>query len=884
MKSFKKFLSMLLVVTLLVSGIQTVVFADDSQTEHSYDYGTLEDGDLVWDVYEVSLINNSPSFPNEILTNYSYTNNDTRNMNVGKFSKEFTFYTEDKAIALRGEIDSGSLKIIDINYCGKFYNRLNLKLPDKIRFHYYNTKSVSYDEGTKTNYVTLSVATIESTLTSISTAFNSSWNTKANCTNLLLNLPKSVTVLEDYAFNNNTKLTELTFTSPMQQLGVGVFKNCNNLTSLDLANFFSRINTIPDECFYKCNSLENIKIPDSVLNIGKYAFYQCDTLDYLYLKNNIQYVGESAFADCSHLRYIYAPTYREQWGKIAGDVGENKVIKYEVSIPSVLTYDSDSAIGDYLFKSQDLVITGEVDIDSDNLSVKVLTANNEEINVPVTQFYRKQGGYSTKSFKFSVKEKGTYSIIAQDILGNKLNTTFKYFSDKDDKTSPKINIVSGSGKYPNYSNLTLSITETGDSDSYIGSVEINGVSQKVQEDSTVFNLSLTEDDTYNIKASDVFGNSVEDTFYIDTIAPEINGINDGDKLSETKTLSFSDSGVGIDSIKVNDSVISSNTFTPVNSGSYTVEVVDKAGNSNKISFVLDTVGPSLDKILSNSSYNKAVTVNCNSIIGLKEIKVFYKSTSNASKTYYINNGDKLKSEGYYEVTVSDLVNRYVKYSFTIDKKAPKYSGVGNNKFYNKEKQIKLYDYTETSVSVNGYTYTNSAGSNTYNLYDEGNYKFKIKDKAGNSTSFNVTIDKTAPTISIADATCFRKAKTIKISDKNLSNVYLNNKKLGKVKSIKITNEGKYKIRTVDKAGNSTTVKVVLDTTKPSINLVKHADGTVTFKAKDKLSGLSKVTLNGHEIGLDYVNNYVIRDNGSYLITAIDKAGNKISKRVRVKVK
>ena len=32
-------------------------------------------------------------------------------------------------------------------------------------------------------------------------------------------------------------------------------------------------------------------------------------------------------------------------------------------------------------------------------------------------------------------------------------------------------------------------------------------------------------------------------------------------------------------------------------------------------------------------------------------------------------------------------------------------------------------------------------------------------------------------------------------------VYLNNKKLGKVKSIKITNEGKYKIRAVDKAGN-----------------------------------------------------------------------------------
>jgi len=49
--------------------------------------------------------------------------------------------------------------------------------------------------------------------------------------------------------------------------------------------------------FKECSALQNITIPDGVIDIGEYAFYGCTSLTSLNLPDTIEYIGEYAFAE-----------------------------------------------------------------------------------------------------------------------------------------------------------------------------------------------------------------------------------------------------------------------------------------------------------------------------------------------------------------------------------------------------------------------------------------------------------------------------------------------------------------------------------------------------------------------------------------------------------
>ena len=129
-----------------------------------------------------------------------------------------------------------------------------------------------------------------------------------------------------YAFENCTSLTELTFPGSFGSLGTNAFKNsglqsitfesgvkmvsgfkdCTNLQSVTLCE---GVETIVASAFENCTNLTEIKIPDSVTVIGKRAFMSCSKLKTVTFGENSQLttLGESAFRVCSELESIAIP-------------------------------------------------------------------------------------------------------------------------------------------------------------------------------------------------------------------------------------------------------------------------------------------------------------------------------------------------------------------------------------------------------------------------------------------------------------------------------------------------------------------------------------------------------------------------------------------------
>lgn len=63
------------------------------------------------------------------------------------------------------------------------------------------------------------------------------------------------------------------------------------------------------------SALETIKVPDSVISIGKGAFSDCDLLKKLVLPDSVTSIGKGAFSDCDSLKKLVLPASLKSWKK-----------------------------------------------------------------------------------------------------------------------------------------------------------------------------------------------------------------------------------------------------------------------------------------------------------------------------------------------------------------------------------------------------------------------------------------------------------------------------------------------------------------------------------------------------------------------------------------
>ena len=180
------------------------------------------------------------------------------------------------------------------------------------------------------------------------------------CNLKIVNIPNSVTKIEDGAFLSCSSLTSVTISNGVTSIGsqafdscrglafvtipnnvtsigFGVFAGCRNLTSVTISNSVTSIGerafygcsgltsvTIPNsvtsinrEVFYMCSGLTSVTIPNSVTSIEKWAFRFCNGLTSVTIPNSVTSIGEQAFSDCSALTSVTIPNSVRFIGKEA---------------------------------------------------------------------------------------------------------------------------------------------------------------------------------------------------------------------------------------------------------------------------------------------------------------------------------------------------------------------------------------------------------------------------------------------------------------------------------------------------------------------------------------------------------------------------------------
>lgn len=117
-----------------------------------------------------------------------------------------------------------------------------------------------------------------------------------------ITLPKSVTVIDDYAFYWSS-LTSID-TKNTCIIGVGAFMQCEELTNVILSD---KLTKIGGSAFQYCKALETIDIPDSVTEIGERAFESCDKLKEIRLPAGLKVVENAVFNLCYNISQVYIP-------------------------------------------------------------------------------------------------------------------------------------------------------------------------------------------------------------------------------------------------------------------------------------------------------------------------------------------------------------------------------------------------------------------------------------------------------------------------------------------------------------------------------------------------------------------------------------------------
>lgn len=106
-------------------------------------------------------------------------------------------------------------------------------------------------------------------------------------------IPKSVSVMEDYVFSGCESLTTVVIPDGIQSIGNGTFGYCSALENLNIPD---SVTSIGDDAFSGCENLTSIALPNGVTNVGSYAFSDSG-LTNISLPDSVTSIGIGAFSN-----------------------------------------------------------------------------------------------------------------------------------------------------------------------------------------------------------------------------------------------------------------------------------------------------------------------------------------------------------------------------------------------------------------------------------------------------------------------------------------------------------------------------------------------------------------------------------------------------------
>lgn len=93
-------------------------------------------------------------------------------------------------------------------------------------------------------------------------------------------------------------------------LSYGCFYDCDSLTTVFLPETVTEIGS---RAFAGCDNLRGILLPAAVTRIGAEAFYGCAALEAVSLAENVQSIGKDAFTGCNRLCYLFYNSLMDRW-------------------------------------------------------------------------------------------------------------------------------------------------------------------------------------------------------------------------------------------------------------------------------------------------------------------------------------------------------------------------------------------------------------------------------------------------------------------------------------------------------------------------------------------------------------------------------------------
>ena len=201
-----------------------------------------------------------------------------------------------------------------------------------------------------------------------------------------------ITDIGSNAFASNN-LTQFSLPASVQTLGVGCFQGNTDLTTFNF-DATSSLKSIPVDCFYNCQNLTTITLPDGITSIGARAFYENDALHYIKIPGSVSEIGSQAFSNINSGTKCYIDLTEHEPGTIADAPWGNVdgFVQWSNTDKNKAYYDNDSPF--IIDPNSGLILGLKANIEHDSNGGKI---GSETADGSDFRWYVKQGNADHKA-------------------------------------------------------------------------------------------------------------------------------------------------------------------------------------------------------------------------------------------------------------------------------------------------------------------------------------------------------------------------------------------------------------------------------------------------------------------------------------------------------
>ncbi len=214
-------------------------------------------------------------------------------------------------------------------------------------------------------------------------------------------IPGSVRVIEDSAFDNCTRLTDIVLPANLASIGDYAFSSCANLSSVTIPN---SVTNLGSSVFESCSSLTNVVIGNSVTAIGEYAFLGCTSLLRITIGGSVTSIADQAFAWCGGLASVIIPNSVTSIG--------NTAFEFCYSLTNVAIGSGVTAIGVSAFDDCTSLTTIIVDPNNSSYSSLDGVLFNKTRTTLLLCPQGKAGGYTIPSSVVNIEDFAFYNCTS----------------------------------------------------------------------------------------------------------------------------------------------------------------------------------------------------------------------------------------------------------------------------------------------------------------------------------------------------------------------------------------------------------------------------------------------------------------------------------------